>query len=286
MASGLYDGIRGDLFHTLIHTILKNNNVHEKYSLILLHPKNFSYFCSAFTDPSYDSDNNYIALSSLGHQTLTKTMMWFFPKKFQRLFSVDCKGVLNDLKSKHVEGKSVGKYIENTFGIWDFISMSQVTRLCQTDMKNEIVQKTVEAILASIEIILDQHLSLGVGYDICNQFMQDIMGKIHISFKHEELYSRVSVLNVLKSSIQKILKGTVSFEDVELADGNGQKIYQVSAYLKTANGSTLLGQGIDHIKSIAKEMAAVYAVQTLQKYQITYNPPRIYNELEQMYNKV
>ncbi len=284
--SGLYDGIRDDSFKQLIHTMLKESGISDKYISILLKDKHFSYFSTSFSDISYDSDNNYFALSSLGHQTLTKSMMWYFIERYPLLNRVESKGILSRLKNKHMETKTLAKFLDEHFQVWDYISIDENTRKYISNpqkihLRLEVIQKTLEAFCASIEIILDSVYTIGVGYSVVNQFIIYLLQSIPISFKHEDLYDRVSVINDLKQTIRNVLGGRVDYSDQEIIDPvTNEKSFKVSVFLHRGNQSSLIGEGEAFFKADAKELAAKQAFQSLLRMGIRYNVDPVYEMLE------
>jgi dsRNA-specific ribonuclease len=285
--SGLYDGIRDESFKNLIRTMLTESGISKKYITVLLKDENFSYFSTSFIDVSYDSDNNYFALSSLGHQTLTKSMMWYFIKRYPLLNRVDSKGILSRLKNKHMETKTLAKYMDEHFKVWDYISMEEVTRNYMSNpqkvhLRLEVIQKVLEAMCASIECILDnEYQTIGVGYSIVNGFITYLIESIQISFKHEDLYDRVSVINDLKQTIQNNLNGRIVYNDQEIIDpSTAERTFKVVVVLQRGPQTMIMGEGQAPIKSEAKEIAAKKAYLSLNRMGVYYNVPPIYELLE------
>jgi len=281
---GLYDGIRDKPFKELIVRILSESLPEEdnKKILLLTKDKYMGFFNTSFNDVSYDSNNNNYAMSILGNQTFTKCLLWHFIRKFPSINGE----ILTKISNKQVETRSVAKYIDEKYNLWDYISISKNQRdyiEANPDkiyIKLDIIQKVFDAMCASIEIILDSVYSIGVGFSVVNKLIVYLLSNMKISYKHEDIYDRVGILNDLKLTIKNRLNGEVKFEDEEVFTPSGEKMYKVRAFFISRVGKKLLGEGLSNLKAEAKETSAKKAFAEIQKMGINYHIPDIFKTLE------
>ena len=243
--------------------------------------KHISFFYTAFNDVNYDMNDNNYALSILGNQTFTKCLLWHFRNKFPFLNEE----VLTKIANKQVENRSVAKYFDDTYHIWDFISCDNSQREFlknnpeKIHIKLDIIQKVFDALCASVEIILDSHYPIGVGYAHAHQIIVHSLNQMKISYKHEDIYDRVGILNDIKSSVRNKLGGDIKYEDEEVYL-NQEKMYKVSVYFVKYNNKKLIGESTAHVKADAKEAAARQAFDEIQKMGFHYFIPEVFKRLE------
>ena len=251
----LYNGIRGDSFKEMIKTMLTYAKVPKKYRTILLDDHSLPYFSTSFTDPSYDPDNNNYVLSALGNPSISKSIVWYFGIKYQL-----AKGIISRLKNRFENQDVLGKNAEEIFGVnlWDHISIQSSYRE-DPSQKSKFIEKALAAMFASIEIVLDKTLDIGVGNYVCNLLIVSLLEKIPSEFAYEDLNDSVSIVNDMTNKIKNRFGGKVDYSYKEF-DDNGTKYYEATAYV----GSIVLGVGRSTNKSEAKQMSATNARKTLE----------------------
>jgi len=283
---GVYDGIRGQPFSELIKHILNDTlpeEEHKKISIVSK-PKYIGFFNTAFNDVSYDSNNNNYAMSILGNQTFEKSLLWHFRNKFPMING----DILFKIKNKLVETRSVAKYIDEIYNVWDYISISNNQREYiknnpdKSHIKFDIIQKVFDAFCASIEIILDSIYPIGVGFAFVNKMIVYILNHMKISYKHEDIYDRVGILNDLKQTIKNTLHGEIIYEDQELISPLGDRTYKVEAYFSSRGYKTKIGEGVSILKGDAKEISAKQAFLYIQSRGVYYHIPEIFKTLEKL----
>ena len=250
----LYNGIRDDSFKDMIKSMLKYAKIPKKYRTILLDDHHLPYFSTSFTDPSYDSENNNYVLSALGNPSISKSIVWYFGMKYKL-----SKGIISRLKNRFENQDVLGKYAEEIFGVnlWDYISIQSSFR--EDPQKFKFIEKALAAMFASIEIILDKNLDIGVGNYVCNLLIVSLLEKIPSDFAYEDLNDSVSILNDMTSRIKSRFGGKVDYIYKEIIDSS-TKYYEATAYI----GSITLGIGKSTNKNEAKQMSATVARQTLE----------------------
>ena len=252
----LYNGIRDESFKDMINVILKYAKIPKKYRTILLEDRYLSYFSTSFTDSSYDPENNNYVLSALGNPSISKSIVWHFGMNYKL-----SKGTISRLKNKFENQDVLGKHLEDIIGInmWDYISI-QSSLHEDISQKYKFIGKTLAAICASIEIIIDKNLTIGVGNYICNLLIVSLLKKIPSSFEYEELNDSVSILNDMTFKIKNRFGGKVEYRYKDIEE-KGTNYYEATAYI----GTITLGVGKSTNKNEAKQISATNARQTLEK---------------------
>ena len=201
-----------DFLDTLFqHVLIPDRQRHQ----LLSDPKNLVRFETAFTHDSYDSDNNNVVFSMLGHETLVKGICWYFPTTYPSIFMESfATAPMGQLPMYYDQNNRVGAYLIRHFPtLWDFIRMDEITRaelqdnddLCtrsgkepmtSKNTKTEVVQKVLEATLAVIEMVTDDRYTIGVGDTLCRDIVWTLMRRIKMpSLYYQDLVDPSTLIN-------------------------------------------------------------------------------------------
>jgi len=207
--------IKMDPFRDFLETLFQHFLIPDRQRRLLSDPKNLVRFVTAFTHDSYDSDNNYVVLSMLGHETLVKAICWYFPTTYPTIFLESfATAPMGQLPMYYDQNNKVGAYLIRHFpALWDFIRIDQTVRLelqenddlcirsgkepmTSKHTKTEIVQKVLEATLAVVETAIDDHYSIGVGDTLCRNIVWTLMRKIKMpSLYYQDLVDPSTLIN-------------------------------------------------------------------------------------------
>jgi len=196
-----------------IRTFLTNTGIKKHYIETLLTPKSLSYFRTAFTDPSYDEQNNYLFLREVGKLSYDCSLVWYFFDKFPNLS--DSKLTL--LKNKTTSEHFMGVYMKSV-GMGEFIRRNP--DLALDDKTYQIV---FEAILGAIEFLSNENYKFGIGNMLVDKICAHYLDKIKfdesvlVDFKtklKERYFDLYKSTNSLETSYDLYTKINVVLYDV------------------------------------------------------------------------
>ena len=72
-------------FQSFIRSLLKIGKLKEKYINEITDPPGIEQYKIAFTHESIDPKQNYEFFETLGDQTLNKSIVWYFSRRFPEL---------------------------------------------------------------------------------------------------------------------------------------------------------------------------------------------------------
>jgi dsRNA-specific ribonuclease len=260
----IYVGLRDDSFKELIFVILGNVSS-EKYKKTLLSDLSMSYFSTAFTHPSADSQNNYNFLKALGHVSFQKNIVWYLSRNKMILDKTKLEKIITDYKIRLI--KSLGKIIVHN--IFDYITIDKKYKSLLIDSGNEekIIQAILESFFGAVELVLDMKHSIGTGNQVVYESVTSIFDR-YIELEETIEKDPKTVLNEIFISNKKIL-GNPEYEEVENKDG----VYYINLYQVLPNKQKfLLGQAVDKPKKQAEKNAAKNALERNLFYSYFYNP--------------
>jgi dsRNA-specific ribonuclease len=250
---GIYVGLRDDSFKELIFTILGEVSS-EKYKKTLLSDLSMSYFSTAFTHPSADSENNYNFLKALGHVSFQKNIVWYLSRNKMILDKTKLDKIITDYKIRLI--KSLGKVI--VYNIFDYITIDKKTKLSITESGNDekIVQAVLESFFGAVELVLDLKHSIGTGNQVVYESVTSIFDR-YIELEETLEKDPKTTLNEIFINNKKFL-GTPEYEETENKDG----IYYINLYQVLPNKQKILiGQAADKPKKQAEKNAAKQALE-------------------------
>lgn len=246
---GIYVGLRDGSFKELILNIL--GDVEDKYKKTLLSDLSLSYFSTAFTHPTADSQNNYNFLKVLGHVSFQKNIVWYLSRNKIILDKTKLDKIITDYKIRLI--KSLGKMMIGN--IFDYITIDKKSK--STESGNEkVIQSVLEAFFGAVELVLDRTYSIGTGNQIVYQSITSLFDK-YIELEESIEKDPKTTLNEIFISNKSIL-GNPEYEEAEHKDG----IYYMNLYQVLPNKQKfLIGQSSDKIKKQAEKNAAKQAVE-------------------------
>jgi dsRNA-specific ribonuclease len=250
---GIYVGLRDDSFKELVFNILGEVSS-EKYKKTLLSDLSMSYFSTAFTHPSADSENNYNFLKALGHVSFQKNIVWYLSRNKMILDKTKLDKIITDYKIRLI--KSLGKVIVHN--IFDYITIDKKTKLSVIESGNDekIIQAVLESFFGAVELVLDLKHSIGTGNQLVYESVTCIFNR-YIELEETIEKDPKTILNEIFINNKKFF-GTPEYEEVENKDG----IYYINLYQVLPNKQKILiGQAADKPKKQAEKNAARQALE-------------------------
>ena len=100
----------------MIYDILKQSKIKKKYIDTLISPESISFYHTVFTDPSFDKENNYLYVKTLGTLSVHKIIVWYF----SRMYPDSNPKILSQMKNNFLHQYLFGEYVEK-LGFQNFI---------------------------------------------------------------------------------------------------------------------------------------------------------------------
>ena len=198
-------GIRGNAFKNFITKLLGDCNIKRKYISLLTDDVSMSMYAAAFTHKSIDPISNYERFEILGDITCNKFLVWYFSRRFPKLFSTQGVKIIAELRIKY-GSKIIFSPLALERGFMPYISATQ----SEFDMSETSLREDVfEAFIGVTEYILDMRaheivskksktsgdtLLIGVGYSICYDILKVFFDAKEIDISYQGLHSPVSRL--------------------------------------------------------------------------------------------
>ena len=233
-------------FTDWIEHILTVAKVQQKYRDTLLTPASLSYYTTAFTDPSYDTKNNYLFLKILGNISFHKILVWYFSKKFP---DVNPK-ILTQMKINFLRDNRFGEYMLSVFPAIE----TYITHDPSMKVQLETVEYTVEALLGATELLINKHHKTGFGYLVVNKLCIHFLEEMNIVLDISKLADSKTIINQHYISTGKRLN-YVSVYDTE------EKHFRVELFVTGLK--TPIGKGTGKKKKEGEQNAAADAIQSL-----------------------
>ena len=185
-------------FTDFIKNVLVSAKIKQKYIDTLTSPSSISYFTTAFTDPSYDSENNYLYFRTLGTVTLHKIFVWYTTKKFE---GINPK-ILTQIKINFLKVSKLGEFME-TLNFGDHILYDPKLK-----MSNKIIEMVFEAFIGVIELLINKNYKIGIGYVVVNKLCTHFLEKLNIDLDELKLSDSKTKLKELFMSLNSKLEYT------------------------------------------------------------------------------
>jgi dsRNA-specific ribonuclease len=271
---GIYIGLRDDSFKELIFNILGNVS-EDKYKKTLLSDLSMSYFSTAFTHPSADTQNNYNFLKALGHVSFQKNIVWYLSRKKIILDKTKLEKIITEYKIRLI--KSLGKMIIYN-NIFDYITIDKKYKTSLIDSGNDekIIQAILESFFGAVELVLDTKYSIGTGNKVVYESITEIFDR-YIELEETIEKDPKTILNEIFINNKKNF-GSPEYEELENKEG----IYYINLYQVLPNKQRfLIGQGVDKPKKQAEKNAAKQALEKNLFYSYTYDPTIGKNTIKQ-----
>ena len=264
-------GDRTVKFENLIKNILLKANIDSGYIDILL--KNMDIYNKAFTSNSANligivkdenSENNYEIYETLGDVVFANFIYKYVLERFPELNATKDIPVINEIKKKYASKNEFSK-ITRKMGFLPYITCS----VKEYKQQIEILEDTFESFLGSTCAILDSNIIIGAGYAVCYDILKSIYDDIDI---HTNLYLLNSPMTNLKEIFDK--NESIKPEYIKSKIGN---LYNFKVQIpklekdklpiiaKVLDKYGILGEGSDIEENIAKEKAALDAINNLKR---------------------
>ena len=203
-------GVRGQEFTQLIKTLLSKTKLKAVYVNLLTDQESMATYEQVFTHKSIEPELNYERFEILGDLTCNKFLVWYFSRRFPKLFSTAGVKILAELRIKY-GSKIMMAPIAEEYGFLKFISAIEG----EFEMSKTSLQEDVfEAFIGDTDFLIDTRIRMGVGYSICYDILKAFYDTKHIGISYEELHSPISRLKEIfdKQDVQKRLNVYVSGE--------------------------------------------------------------------------
>jgi dsRNA-specific ribonuclease len=184
-------------FKGFITSLLKLANLKESHIKTLTDSKCMIEFTRAFTSKKYNNTFNYEFYEILGDSTTNKVVVWYFSRRFPKMFVSGQGGVMGPvgiMARLKMEGISKKTYSEfsNQLGFWPFILCNQDEKL----NKSSLLEDTFESFNGCLESLIDNLFNNHTGYSVVYEFMKSIMDKKIINLDMNSLYDSKTLLNL------------------------------------------------------------------------------------------
>lgn len=230
-------GIRGPEFINYVSSILKLGGLKDEYiEELLSSEEKVLMFESAFNSAAFDSDNNYEALEFLGDATINKIVVWYLSRRFPNFLTKDGVKTLARLKINLIQKVFFAK-IARELGMERFVSCTEDEWTAQ---QTKLLEDCMEAFIGAIEYQIDSTIFMGTGYAICYRIVSQVLDKMEISTKFEDLYDAKTRLKEVFDSFNKILGKVEYGESVKVNDDTwSTEVYSVIGTKKSSIGNGL-----------------------------------------------
>jgi dsRNA-specific ribonuclease len=270
-----YYAPRGDKFKNMIRKVLvEKSALKEKYVDVLL-SRGMPLYDKAFTHKSIDPNYNYEYLEILGDVTANKCIIWYLHRRLPRL-SEDRAGanaVITFLKNSFVSKKSFNE-IGESLGFWDFISASKDVRDRE---KKSLLEDCFEAFIGATEMVIDDNIRRGVGYDVCYSIIKNVFDDKKIPTEYSGLKGSVTMLKELRESAEfKARIGVIEEKQFVVPNQQHGKTFNMSRYIIYRNG-LIIGDAIKNKLSDAIEESSRQALEVLKREGIVKRSDTDYN---------
>jgi len=256
-------GIRGRQFSSMIGKLLVGSGLKSKYIDILLDEYSLSIYDVAFTHSSANSYSNYEFYELLGDKTVNKSIAWYLARRFPHLMS-NPQGpeIMTKLITKFQSKKSLSS-ISKDLNFWDYISADKASR---DTKKTSILEDVFEAFVGVTEYLIDERIKQGAGYIVSYNIIKSIFDRMEdISTEWEYITDPITkITETFKSNDLKI-RGIGILNPYDETQDPVLKQWTVVISRKVSNRDEVLGSGIDSKKQMARNKAAVEALDSLKQ---------------------
>ena len=264
-------GDRTAKFEMLIKNILIKAKIDSQYIDILL--KNMDIYDKAFTSNSTNligivkdenSENNYEIYETLGDVVFANFIYKYVLERFPELNATKDIPVINEIKKKYASKNEFSK-LTRKMGFLPYITCS----IKEYNQQIEILEDTFESFLGATCAILDSNIIIGAGYAICYDILKSIYDEIDIKTDLYLLNSPITNLKEIfdknesiKPDYIKTKLGNLYTFKIHISDSERDKLPIIT---KVLDRYRILGEGSDIEENIAKEKAALDAINNLKK---------------------
>lgn len=273
----LYKAPRDDTFKMFIDNILKDYaSISDKHRKEILDKTGMSQYSLAFTSPTFDPNNNYEFLETLGDSTLNKAIIWYFSRRFPFINSSDGIDILTRLKIKFIQKKSFASLSEK-LEFSPFIS-TNFNRSSSEEMTNTL-EDVFESFFGATELIIDNKFKIGTGYKICYKIISRLLDKINITIAYEDLVDAKTRLKELFDHNKHKGIGVIEYIKIDPDQCKFNKICKSSIrHIPEKGHSSIIGTGEGYKYEEAEQLAASKALEVLKLQGFVKTIPEEYNK--------
>jgi len=273
-----YQGPRDETFKMFIDNILKDyGDISEKNRSDILDKEGLSYYYLSFTAPSFNPQENYEFLETLGDSTLNKAIMWYLARRFPAINCPDGIDILTRLKIKFIQKKSFASLSEK-LGFLPFISTDfNRTIASLRDSSSSTLEDVFEAFFGATELIIDKKYNIGMGYKICYKIVSRLLDKINITINYEDIVDSKTRLKELFDHNKHKGIGTFDYIRLDQDQCKFRKICKASVrHIQDKGNPSFIGIGESHKYEDAEQLAATQALENLKAKGFVKNIPEEY----------
>jgi len=248
----------------------------EKYSLKLLEEDTFDIWVNAFTHETFDLNNNYEQLETIGDRVLELPFVRYILNLFPSLTSQEITLIKSKYMSKVFQGTTARKL---GFGPW--------IRIAEGLPNVSILEDSFEAFFGALDAVGEQKLGPGFGFILTMKFLNYLFKDIVIDPREGK---------TAKSQIKEIFeklnwgKGGAREETMVIDNGYLTNIYMTEdaknsliqrGKMKPTN-SLVLASGFGSTKKVSASNAYQNAIRLLESMDITYDSAKLEKEINDL----
>lgn len=271
----IYRGSRGLDFKNMIVSFLNKGNLKDKYIQLLTNTNSMETYDKVFTANSADSVNNSEIFELIGDTSVNKFIVWYMYRRFPQLNCVQGVKVLARLKINYGSKQSFSS-ISESLGFWPYITASEEER---SKRKKPLLEDTLEAVIGSVEYLIDSKVRLGAGYAIIYDILSKIFDEKEISLRYEDLYDSKTRIKELFDLYGERL-GILEYVDEKTDSLTTTVLYRVEGgggKNKLQGGRRMqIGLGTAALKADSQQKAATNALALLKSQGFVKETPQEY----------
>ena len=149
----------------MIYDILKQSKIKKKYIDTLMSPESISFYHTVFTDPSFDKENNYLYVKTLGTLSVHKIIVWYF----SRMYPDSNPKILSQMKNNFLHQYLFGEYVEK-LGFQNFILFNPN----EQKISLNLLQLVFDAFIGATELLINKKHK-GIGFFIVEKICTSIL---------------------------------------------------------------------------------------------------------------
>lgn len=257
----IYYGKRDQKFVQLIDSILKISVSDKLRQKLWSDPKCLHYFGMAFTH-STAGPQNYEFLEILGDNSLNKCVFWYLSRRFPQLNGPGGSDMLARLKINTIKKESLASIAES-LQFWNFISISNEKRNDPKE-KLSLLEDVCEAFFAVVELMIDEHTQIGIGYSVVYNIFSKLLDQKEIHIKYEEIVDANTRIKEL-FQIYRYSNLIGKYEYQKQKDPSGKYIFYTSVVQTLPDGKrVVIGSGGGNTIKEAEQIASENALLTLK----------------------
>lgn len=261
-----------ETFETFIRNLISYSRLDSKYISMITDYHGMRFFTTAFTHVSSNSHKNYEVFEQLGDITLNKFLVWYFHTRFANFNSTFGVKIVARLRIKYGSKQFLAE-LADKLGFWKWIKISESVSYGK---KLSILEDVFEAFIGATESIIDQRISMGLGYVSTYNILKKLFDDIPIDISYEQLFDAKTRLKEL-FDVNKDTLGTICY-DFEKDHKTG---FSNVSIFRTVNGEKIyITSGSSEVnKPTAEQIASENALEILSGQGYQRNIPQEYKNI-------